>query len=73
MGDLWREASRITAPIAPPGDAPGVTEAADAISSPASREAGRLIRSSQRAEAQPNARYLSDLWPIMLSAVFTAL
>ena len=38
-----------------------------------SREAGRLTRSSRRADAQPNASWRGVRWPIMLSAVLTAL
>ena len=42
-------------------------------SSAASREAGRLTRSSKRAAAQPKRAWRGVRWPIMLSAVLTAL
>ena len=55
------------------GEAPGRTAAAATMRSALSREAGRLTRSSRRAEAQPKAPWRGPWWPIMLSAVLTAL
>ena len=48
-------------------------QAATTTSSAVSRAAGQLTRSSKRAEAQPKSRWRSFRWPIMESAVLTAL
>ena len=73
LGERWNFASRHTVSQARCGEPPATKPDATISQSAASREAGRLTRSSKRAEAQPKARYFSDLWPIMLSAVLTAL
>ena len=53
--------------------APGMRHAAATSNKAVRREAGRLMRSSKRAAAQPKAWCLGVRWPIIESAVLTAL
>lgn len=65
LGEACAPASRhmMRQPPAPPR----------AIKAPAMRAGIQFITSSVRAAAQPKARQRSSIWPIMLSAVLTAL
>ena len=66
LGERWWCASRRIAARAPRGEAPFTKNAAMTKRPPLNLEAGRLTRSSSRAEAQPKASWRGERWPIML-------